>query len=122
VSGWKVFGLVPSGREASGRGMPDSVAARQADAPVSASFVRTSKPALAPSPELLQGTASTSHGTGTGGTSRRRMVTTLVSGGGIQPIQGQKQDRAKGIGSRFRTASNDSGHAFSRFPGKGSQK
>jgi type IV secretion system protein VirB6 len=42
----------------------------------------------------------------------RRRVTTRVAGGGVEPLQLRVQDRARGIGSRFRAASNDSGRAM----------
>jgi type IV secretion system protein VirB6 len=49
-------------------------------------------------------------------------VTTLVSGGGIEPVQPRHQERARGIGSRFRTASNDSGRAMTGSAGRGAAK
>lgn len=46
--------------------------------------------------------------------SERRTVVTHVTGGGIEPAGSHSQQRARGIGSRFRNASNDAG----RLPAK----
>lgn len=53
-------------------------------------------------------------GTGAGGgrvgaSGERRTVITQVSGGGIAPAGHGQDARARGIGSRFRSASNDTG-------------
>lgn len=114
VAGWQVFGLGGSERE---REAPQGSAA----APVSASIA-------APAPSALHSRTSTvsaaaaaaaaapaAGGEGATRSGDRRTVVTQVVGGGIEPMRPtDSATRAKGIGSRFRSASNDTG----RLPAK----
>lgn len=109
VSGWQVFGLGTAERE---RDAPQgqSVAPAPAAAPapsVSAYQSRTSTVSAAAA--AAAGTAATA-GESAARSGDRRTVVTQVVGGGIEPLrQGDTATRAKGIGSRFRGASNDTG-------------
>ena len=111
AAGWRVFGL--AGEERGSRGGQGAVTAP----PVS-----TFTPA--PAPAAVQGRASGIASAGasamaeapqpSGGSdtraSDRRTVVTHVSGGGLEPLRSSgNTSRARGIGSRFRGASNDSG-------------
>ncbi|MBT0669386.1 type IV secretion system protein [Novosphingobium profundi] len=114
VAGWKVFGLAAPREE-------------RGSASVAASAPAAAVPMPAPAPVA---TSRTGHmqGLGTRGAqgpaasgavgqgggdgvrgSDRRTVVTQVSGGGIAPLGQGPESRARGIGSRFRSASNDTG-------------
>ncbi|MCJ2179210.1 type IV secretion system protein [Novosphingobium album (ex Hu et al. 2023)] len=115
VAGWRVFGL--AGEERGTRG------GQVTAAPAVSTF------APAPAPAAMQGRASgiasagatamaeaPQHGGGsdTRGSDRRTVVT-HVSGGGLEPMRSSDNtSRTRGIGSRFRGASNDTG----RMPAK----
>lgn len=116
VAGWRVFGM--AGEERASRGGQGAAAA---------AVVSTFAPA--PAPAAVQGRASgiasagatamaeapqASGGSDTRGSDRRTVVT-HISGGGIEPMRSSdNSSRARGIGSRFRGASNDTG----RMPAK----
>ena len=112
VSGWRVFGLAPSVR---GQSEAPALAAMPGAVASAAPAPHMSRPARgAPVVSPLQGTGGEASGGGgeTASAATRRRVTTLVAGGGIAPLHGRVQDRARGIGSRFRAASNDSGRVM----------
>ncbi|WP_067734124.1 type IV secretion system protein [Novosphingobium naphthalenivorans] len=115
AAGWRVFGL--AGEERGTRGGQASAA------PAVSTF------APAPAPAAVQGRASGIASAGAsamaeapqqaGGpdtrASDRRTVVTHISGGGIEPMRSSdNSSRTRGIGSRFRGASNDTG----RMPAK----
>ncbi|GLK46642.1 MULTISPECIES: type IV secretion system protein [Novosphingobium] len=108
VTGWQVFGLGASERD---RDAPQGHAAAPAPAAAPASSVsayqsRTSTVSAA----AAAAGASVTGGESAARSSDRRTVVTQVVGGGIEPLrQGDSATRAKGIGSRFRSASNDTG-------------
>ena len=111
VSGWRVFGLA-DGERSHGRG--DS--ASQAAPPPPSVQVQPFAPANAQgrTPAVSAATAAAMAASAGGGgaathSSERRTVVTQVSGGGIEPLGHSNASRARGIGSRFRSASNDSG-------------
>lgn len=110
AAGWRVFGL--AGEERGTRGGQVSAA------PAVSTF------APAPAPAAVQGRASGIASAGAsamaeapqqaGGpdtrASDRRTVVTHISGGGIEPMRSSdNSSRTRGIGSRFRGASNDTG-------------
>ena len=110
VAGWRAFGLAGEGGE---RDRRDGKAASQVQ-PVATVAV--------PTPMAVQGRASGIAAAGAsampeapvpGGNairSDRRTVITQISGGGIEPLRAEDDGaRARGIGSRFRSASNDTG-------------
>lgn len=117
VSGWTVFGLGKSGREAPGAAnvgasavlAPAAVSIAPASGATASSPRRAALAAAAGAPvEVIANTAD-------GGRSgERRTVVTQISGGGIEAIGGAggNPSRAKGIGSRFR-ASNDTSRSQS---------
>ncbi|MFC0202700.1 type IV secretion system protein [Novosphingobium soli] len=119
VSGWQVFGLGSSERDRAGpqgQAAPAPVAGTAAPAPA-AFQSRTSTVSAAAA--AASGSAVAAAGEGGARSSERRTVVTQVVGGGIEPLrQGDAATRAKGIangiGSRFRSASNDTG----RLPAK----
>ncbi|MCJ1961929.1 type IV secretion system protein [Novosphingobium mangrovi (ex Hu et al. 2023)] len=114
VSGWRVFGLAASREERAG-----SSAAAPAPAPVASMLqplgVATSRTghmsALAASHAAQAGPGGNGGEGASGRSGDRRTVTTHVTGGGIAPAGAGQDMRAKGIGSRFRSASNDTGRA-----------
>jgi len=117
VAGWNVFGLADkSGRGGSlaGSHQADLLAASAAGAQIapyqhawpqatnrSAAVSAAASPAN-PSGALLAAPGSTHAG-------ERRTVVTQVTGGGIERGGNRAESRARGIGSRFRNASNDAG-------------
>jgi type IV secretion system protein VirB6 len=117
AAGWRVFGLAGEAGESgsrSGQGamLPAAYAAAPAPAPM-AHQSRASDVASAGSTAMAEG--SPQGGNGAVRSSERRTVVTQVSGGGIEPLRsGDNAARTRGIGSRFRGASNDSG----RMPAK----
>jgi type IV secretion system protein VirB6 len=122
VAGWKVFGLVSSRGENREEGAPRSTGSNEAVAPSAVRLVRSNAFVPVRHMEPAEGTALAVAGSAAAGASTGRRVTTLVSGGGIEPVQPRLQDRARGIGSRFRAASNDSGRAMTGASGKGAAK
>ncbi|GAM03254.1 type IV secretion system protein [Novosphingobium sp. MBES04] len=114
VSGWRVFGLAASREERAGPS-----AAVPAPAPVAPMLqplgVATSRTghmsALAASHATQAGPGGNGGEGASGRSGERRTVTTHVTGGGIAPAGAGQDMRAKGIGSRFRSASNDTGRA-----------
>lgn len=117
VSGWQVFGLAGSGRSAGSRG---AGAASVAPAPMAAVSVAPMLPAQSRTAGVSAATSAAAMADaqpgaqGAGGSDRRRTVVTQVVGGGIEPLASGNASRARGIGSRFRSASNDPG----RLPAK----
>jgi type IV secretion system protein VirB6 len=112
VSGWQVFGLGKSDKDAAvasaaaqaavltpAYGAP--AAATEAAAQSSRRAALTA--AIGAPVEVIQ-----SHGENGGRSGERRTHVTQISGGGIAPLAPGSASRAKGIGSRFR-ASNDTG-------------
>jgi len=123
VAGWKVFGLAPDRSEAGARGYGLSQAQAQVTPLPATSQSAMPYASRAAAAATSAGTAhvdpATVHDPGAIARSTdRRTVVTHVSGGGIEPLRahGQSgvQSRAHGIGSRFRSASNDTG----RLPAK----
>ena len=119
VSGWQVFGLAGrdeaarGGRDSGGQAGASTAAAAAAQAPATPAQQRR-MPAVAANAATY---ADDVHRDGSAAThsSERRTVVTHVAGGGIEPLrQGDNATRARGIGSRFRSASNDTG----RLPAK----
>lgn len=127
VMSWQVFGLAPPRARSEG-----------AAAGAAASVVGEGQAGHAPihtdrrMPLVVSGAAiqdmdgssprDLSAGSGAGSAGHdpgRRSVVTQVSGGGVQPLSPRKDERARGIGSRFRNASNDGGRpAMARTPAK----
>ncbi len=114
VSGWQVFGL------ARGDGADTGHAANFADAVQAganaASHVAPLVPAQASDSRrapLVAANQSAGEVAGAGQPAQpgrsgdRRTVITQVSGGGLEPVAARTQNRARGIGSRYRSASND---------------
>ncbi|MDG2005120.1 MAG: type IV secretion system protein [Novosphingobium sp.] len=118
VSGWQVFGLASSGR---GEREVALSAPLPATVPTAAPAAGMHRPATsaANGAHLQQSEAlATSSAHEPASSPAHRRVTTLVAGGGVEPLQSRVQDRARGIGSRFRAASNDSGRAMLKSMGK----
>lgn len=115
VSGWQVFGLANAERDrAAPQGQAAAPAPASAAAPATPAFQsRTSTVSAAAA--SAAGAAAAAGGEAGARSAERRTVVTQVVGGGIEPLrQGDSGTRAKGIGSRFRSASNDPG----RLPAK----
>ncbi|PNU05961.1 type IV secretion system protein [Novosphingobium guangzhouense] len=114
VTGWQVFGLGTSERERDapqGHGAAPAPVATAPAPSVSAYQSRTSTVSAA----AAAAGASAAGGDGAIRSSDRRTVVTQIAGGGIEPLRASDSStRAKGIGSRFRSASNDTG----RLPAK----
>ncbi|MCT2400258.1 type IV secretion system protein [Novosphingobium mangrovi (ex Huang et al. 2023)] len=117
AGGWRVFGLAGEERDSASRGgqgafAPTGYAAAPAPAPA-AQQSRASGVASAGATAMVETSSQDSH-SGTR-VSERRTVVTQVSGGGLEPLRsGDNAARTRGIGSRFRSASNDTG----RMPAK----
>ena len=114
VSGWRVFGIADGERS---RGRSDN--ASQAAPPPPSVQVQPFAPVNAQgrAPAVSAATAAAMAASAGGGgaathSSERRTVVTQVSGGGIEPLGHSNASRARGIGSRFRSASNDSGRGM----------
>lgn len=118
VAGWQVFGLAQSDKTSGGidtaaaRGAAAYAAAAGQVAPLGAaaagsSAPRTSMASVAAASAPAVGGPMSEGGSHSGGD--RRTVITQISGGGIEPLAPRAGSRAKGIGSRFRSASNDTG-------------
>lgn len=111
VSGWQVFGLAKP-RERSGGGTqafaqaPVASVAPQAAAAAADSARLRSVAAASAAGMSMGGGAGAS---GNAGGSDRRTVVTQVIGGGVEPMRSGQDVRTRGIGSRFRSASNDAG-------------
>lgn len=117
VAGWRVFGL--SGAEdgpASRSAFPvtsGAVAAATATVPAGGGPARGAAPAA--SPATLAAAAPAAAAVAGSVAGDRRTLITQVSGGGLEPLRPiAGAARARGIGSRFRNASNDPG----RMPAK----
>jgi len=112
VTGWQVFGLA-GGEE---KDAPARSASGEASAPAAAASA-PSAAAMQPRASSIAAAGATSMAEAPRGDSAgaprsgdRRTVITQVTGGGIEPISPRPgADRTRGIGSRFRSASNDSG-------------
>lgn len=108
VAGWQVFGLAGGEQRGSGGGA-------RSEAPASAGIAPA--PAFGRSPALAAATvtAAAAGAPGQDGhaaphSTTRKSVVTQVSGGGIEPLRPDAAaTRARGIGSTFRGASNDTG-------------
>jgi type IV secretion system protein VirB6 len=119
VSGWRIFGPAPAERASSDAPAPLVLAPQhQASAPSPASSIATRAPLAVSLPAAGE---AASGGSAAGGDASRRAVTTLVTGGGIEPMRAGGQSRARGIGSRFRSA-NDSGLTSLKSAGRGKAK
>lgn len=112
AAGWRVFGLAGEGRErGSGRGQGAFAAAAYAPAPAPTPMAQ---PGRASGIAAAGATAMAETSQSSGGTAShsgdRRTVITHVSGGGVEPLRSSDSaSRTRGIGSRFRSASNDTG-------------
>jgi type IV secretion system protein VirB6 len=117
VAGWQVFGLARSDKgsesinTAAAQGAAYAAAAGQV-APLNGAAPSSNSPR----PSMAAATAASAPvaigSTGEGASHQggdRRTVITQISGGGIEPLAPRAGSRAKGIGSRFRSASNDTG-------------
>ncbi|WP_156841147.1 type IV secretion system protein [Novosphingobium aquimarinum] len=118
VAGWQVFGLARSEKSsesidtAAARGAAAYAAASGQVAPSAAAM--TSGSGGRPSMAVAAAASAPAIGAGSSeGASHhggdRRTVITQISGGGIEPLAPRAGSRAKGIGSRFRSPSNDTG-------------
>ena len=117
VSGWNVFGLAGAGSSGKSRADAGYAAAQTYAAPAPAAPLL---PAQSRTPAVSAASAAAMHESAHGGGSEagrsgdRRTVVTQVTGGGVEPVGPSRDARARGIGSRFRSASNDTG----RMPAK----
>ena len=110
VAGWQVFGLGAADEK-------DRASRSEAPVPAPAASVgaQTVRAGQDRARAVAAGSAAGSSHTGSGQgsaqsrTSERRTVVTQVVGGGIEPLRANTGTRARGIGSRFRRASNDTG-------------
>jgi len=115
VANWQVFGLGAADEK-------DRAARSEAPAPAPAASAsvpagragQDRARAVAASSASGAGHAASGQGSAQARTSERRTVVTQVVGGGIEPLRANTGARARGIGSRFRSASNDTG----RLPAK----
>ncbi len=112
VSGWQVFGLAGDGGKASRDAGYTALMVPAAQA-VSAQHVPAQAARRAPVVNASGAAAQADNGSGQSAgpmrSSDRRTVVTHVTGGGIEPSISRSNNRARGIGSRFRSASNDTG-------------
>ncbi|PEQ12745.1 type VI secretion protein [Novosphingobium sp. PC22D] len=116
VAGWQVFGLARSERPSESNAaasaasyyaaQPNQISPTTNGQSAAASSRRSIAPAVAANPG---GVASGGSGEGASRSGDRRTVVTQVSGGGIEPLAPRSASRTRGIGSRFRSASNDTG-------------
>jgi len=115
VAGWKVFGLA---LDSSAGGSRDYAMSAAAAPPLaytasgsSAASETSRRGSIATAGAATASPAHDEQGAGSTGSHAgdRRIVVTQVSRGGLDPITRNATDRARGIGSRFRTASNDTG-------------
>lgn len=115
VSGWQVFGLAASAGSCRSRSDAVGMAGPAAGvvAPAAASHTMQSRTAAVSAAAASHSDADVQGGQAAPRADRRTVIT-QVTGGGIEPAAAASSSRARGIGSRFRTASNDAG----RTPGK----
>ena len=115
VSGWQVFGLGGSAGSSRSRGDAVAMAAPAAGvvAPAAATHTMQSRTAAVSAAAASHSDAGAQSGQAAPRADRRTVIT-QVTGGGIEPLAAAGNSRARGIGSRFRSASNDTG----RVPGK----
>jgi len=113
VSGWQVFGLASGDTaQASNTTVYGDAGAAHAAAPIAplspaqAAGARRA-PVVATNPSAGE-PAVAGQQAQAGRSGDRRTVITQVSGGGLEPVAARSQNRARGIGSRYRSASNDS--------------
>lgn len=110
VTGWQVFGLGASERDRDAPQGHAAAAPAPAAAPASSVSAYQSRTSTVSAAAAAAAGASVTGGDSAARSSDRRTVVTQVVGGGIEPLrQGDSATRAKGIGSRFRSASNDTG-------------
>lgn len=113
VSGWQVFGLAGRDSEkgaASGRTHTVEVPATTAGGMAALAASRTTSAAVAAQAAAAPVASSGPDGTQASHSSTNRTVVTQVLGGGVEPLRSSDTtSRAKGVGSRFRSASNDTG-------------
>lgn len=118
VSGWQVFGLAQSDKTSGGidtaaaHGAAAYAAAAGQVAPLGAAAAGSTAPRTSMASVAAASAPAVGQSTGEGGSHAggdRRTVITQISGGGIEPLASRAGSRAKGIGSRFRSASNDTG-------------
>ncbi|EIZ79915.1 type IV secretion system protein VirB6 [Novosphingobium sp. Rr 2-17] len=113
VAGWQVFGLGASDKRANAGSTSSSTVVEasstsSAAAPTSAG--RTQAAVLAAQAAAPVAAATGPDAAASSRSITQRSVTTQVVGGGLEPIRaGGGEARAKGVGSRFRSASNDTG-------------
>ncbi len=116
VAGWRVFGLAGDRETGGSRDMAYAATAASGGAAVSPLVQQgdtgTAKRPMPVTATSAAATADSGHhaAAGPARASERRTVVTQISGGGIEPLTAPRNDRARGIGSRFRSASNDTGH------------
>lgn len=118
VTGWQVFGLggAEQGRDAP-QGQAAAAAPAAAPAPSVSAFQSRTSTVSAAAAAAAAATPAPGAEAARGGD--RRTVVTQVVGGGIEPLrQGETAQRAKGIGSRFRSASNDTASNPGGLPGR----
>ena len=115
VSGWRVFGLADGARSRGERASASQAAPPPPSVQVPP-FAPSAAQGRAPAVSAASAAAMAASGAAAGAathSSERRTVVTQVSGGGIEPLGHSHASRARGIGSRFRSASNDSGRPAS---------
>jgi type IV secretion system protein VirB6 len=121
TAGWKVFGMagtdsaVPDRNEPTALLAPHLATRHAQEAPASP---RTAARGPLVAPVSARPGASADVPAGTPASPGRRQVTTLVAGGGIEPLRAPGPGRASGIGSRFRAASNDSARGLFKTSGR----
>ncbi|MFC3213786.1 type IV secretion system protein [Novosphingobium panipatense] len=114
VSGWQVFGLAGPDRE-SGASAGQAAAPAVVTAATPSASAYQSRSAAVSSAAAAAGAGSLHTADAPSRPGDRRTVVTQVMGGSIESVRpGPAADRAKGIGSRFRSAANESG----RLPAK----
>lgn len=112
VSGWRVFGLAGDGAQPSrDAGYAAPAGAVSQVSPLQPAQAQTARraPVVTAAGAGATGDAGAGHGAETVRASERRTVVTHVTGGGLEPMSSRPVSRARGIGSRFRSASNDTG-------------
>lgn len=117
VAGWRVFGLAGEESErSSGNGSAAAAAAAASPAASPAAVpaaIQTRASGVAGAAAMAAAPSPEADAARSGG---RRTVITQVSGGGVEPLRpaAEGPSRARGIGSRFRAASNDAGRISSK--------
>jgi type IV secretion system protein VirB6 len=117
VTGWQVFGLGSGAGSSGSRGEGSGASAWSAPmaapaGPMAPMESRT--PAVSAASAAVASESPVQGGDGGARSGGRRTVVTQVVGGGVEPMGPNRNSRARGIGSRFRSASNDTG----RLPAK----